>query len=98
VQEIRTAARLDALGADRLAEAGDVDLEGFLGGRRRVAGPEPVDEAFARHRFVAVNDQDGEQRPLLRRAELELFAGFDDRERAEDPEFHQRLLPRGARP
>jgi len=55
--------------------------------------PQSVDELVTRHHRVRVEEQDGQQRALLGRAERQRFAVVDDLDRSEDPKFDARRPP-----
>jgi hypothetical protein len=69
-------------------------MECLRAARRPALGPESVEKALHRHDAIGVEDQNGEQRPLLRAAERERMVPVADLEWPEDPEFHCRLLRR----
>ena len=74
------------------AQLGDVDLHDLRGRRRRLVAPELVDQAVSRNDLVRAQQQDGEQRPLLRSSERQDTSTVSDLERAEKPEVQSRLL------
>ena len=76
--------------SQRLAKLRDVDLEALRGGRRRTVAPELVDQAIGGDDLVAVKEQNGEHRALLRSAEGDLTSLRADLERPEDPKLHLR--------
>jgi hypothetical protein len=45
----------------------NVGLQNLPGGRRRSTVPELIDEPIGRHRFICVEQQDRQERALLRR-------------------------------
>jgi hypothetical protein len=59
-------------------------------GRRRLA-PQRVDQAVGRNDFTGVDEQDGQQRPLLAPAERELAHTILHLERSEYTELHSAL-------
>ena len=63
-------------------------LERLDGSRRRPLAPQRVDQPLRWHRLARVQEQHGEQRPLLRSAQLKLTAVLPDRKRPQDPELH----------
>ena len=65
-----------------------VDLEAGVGAARRGAVPEPVDEGVERHDGVGVQRQQGEQGPLLRRAEIEGDLSVVDGDRPQQRQAH----------
>jgi hypothetical protein len=82
-------AREDAVLPERLAELGDVHLECLLGRSRRLLTPESVDQVVARDDAVRVEEEDGEQRPLLGGADVDRPAVVDDLERPQDTKVHR---------
>jgi hypothetical protein len=53
-------------GLERLAKLRHVDLQRFSRGARRFSAPQQIDEALAGDDFIGVQQQDCQQRPLLR--------------------------------
>ena len=90
-------ARLDRLGAERLAELRDEVLERRRRGRRRLTGPERVDQAVGRDDAAGVEQEQGEQRALLRAAERDHLSVDRHLERAQDPELDHLLVVTGSR-
>ena len=74
----------------------DVHLDGRGRGLRWCAAPDLVDQAIARDGLVGVEQQEGEQRALLRAPELQHPALHLDLERSEDAEFHRSWGPPSA--
>ena len=64
------AVALDHL-TDRLAQLGDVRLQGVASAVGRRLAPHAVDETLDRHRRVRLGEQEREHEPLLRSAELD---------------------------
>ncbi len=58
----------------------------------RLLAPEPVDEVVAGNHLVAVQQQDGEKRPLSRPAEGHLDLVTVHLQRTEDTEPHEPIL------
>jgi hypothetical protein len=58
-----------AVRAERLAQPRDMDLEGVVRGRRRIVGPQLLDQAVAGDDAIGLQQEDRQQRPLLRTAE-----------------------------
>jgi hypothetical protein len=79
--------RLDAVGADRPPEPVHVDLERRARRARRLV-PESVDEMVAGQHGAAVQQELGEERPLLRAAERHRPASRQGLDGPEDPELH----------
>ena len=73
-------------------QLGDVDLDDLRGRRRRLVAPELVDQAVNRNDLVRPQQEDGEQRTLLRSSERQDTSTVSDLERAEKPEVQSRLL------
>ena len=71
-----------------LAQLGDVHLYDLDSGRRRATGPELVDESIDRDDLVSVQQQDGQQHPLLAAAQRKLTLLRPDLKRPEDPKLH----------
>ena len=67
-------ARLDRVRAERLPQLRDEVLERRDGGRRRIAGPERLDEPVDRDDPTGLEQQQREERPLLRAAERDRLA------------------------
>ena len=92
LEQVARRARVQQALGERLAELGDVDLDGLRGAVRDVVPPEVVDEAGDPNRAVEVQDQDGQQRAALATAQRnELAAVADHLERTEDPELQLAL-------
>ena len=70
-------------------------LKRLLGGVRRALLPQGVDQPVPGHDLIGVEEQHGEERPLLRAAEIERLPAGDHLQRAEDPKFHLPRLPVG---
>ena len=79
--------RDDRLGPERLAKLDDEVLQRVRRRARRLARPQCVDQPVGRDHAAGVEEQEGEQRPLLRRAERDSLAVGDRLQRAEDPEL-----------
>src|SRR5262245_15983374 len=73
--------------SQRLAKLRDVHLDDLGSGRRRTVAPELLDQAIGRDDLVAVKEQKGEHRTLLRSAEGDLTPLRGDLERPEDPKL-----------
>jgi hypothetical protein len=65
----------------------DVDLQRLDRRARRLRPPEGIDELLARDRAVRAQQEDGEQRALLRPSELDLPPVDDSLDRAKDAEL-----------
>ena len=86
---VAAAASLQAVGAERTAQAGHVDLHRLRRAGRRGLAPEGVDEALDGDRLVGVEQEDGEERALLRAAERQRPIALADLERPQEPELHR---------
>ena len=71
------------------AEVGHVDLDRVRGRARRAFAPQQVDEPIDRHDLSGVEQQDRQERSLLRRAEVRDRAVRGYLKRAEKPKVHQ---------
>ena len=80
-------AALAALRFERRPQPGDVHPQRLLLAGRVVA-PELVEDAIGGHDPVDVEQQQGEQRPLLVRAEVDGLAARSSLQGTEDPELH----------
>src|SRR5581483_6748133 len=89
---------LDRIGAERLAELRDEVLQRRRRGRRRLARPERVDQPVGRDDPAGVEEEQSEQRPLLRSAERKRASPGDHLERAEDPELEHAQVVTAAQP
>ncbi len=74
----------------------DVDAEHAVGGRRRLAVPQELDQRRPRHHRPRAKEKGGEQRTRPARAQLERPVVVDDLERAEHPELHDAPILRAA--
>ena len=83
----------DRVGAERLAQPRHVDLERVARRRRRVLGPQLLDQAVAGDDPVGLQQQDRQQRALLRAAEREPAPVRADLERTEDAEVDATRRP-----
>ena len=79
----------DHVAAERPAELRDVLLQDLRRGGGRSSAPQIVDQAVTRHELVRVEEQDREERPLLRRIQGNDAALGDRLEWPEDAEFHR---------
>ena len=78
---------LGSTGLERRAQTGDVHPQRLLLAGRVVA-PQLVEDPLGGNDSVDVEQQQGEQRALLRRPEIDGLAVGSDLERPEDPELH----------
>ena len=81
---VAVAEGLDAVGADRAAQAVDVDLQRGPRGVGRLLAPDRVDETLPRDDAAAVEKELGEDGALLRAAERQRHAVRDRLHRPED--------------
>jgi hypothetical protein len=86
-QDVPGRLRQEQVGADRLAQAGDVVLERGGGGLGGVRAPEFVDQPVARDRLVRMQKQVREEDPEPLAAQEDGAAVLDDRQWAENAEF-----------
>ncbi len=92
LEDVAGSAGEDTVRAKRLPQPRDVALQG---GRCRLGGtiaPDVVDQAVARDDLVRMQDEQRQERALLRPAQRRDAAVVFDLERAEDPELHARVL------
>jgi hypothetical protein len=66
----------------------NVGLQNLAGGRRRSTVPELIDEPIGRHRFICVEQQDRQERALLRRPHRNMAIPVAHADRPEDPVLH----------
>ena len=78
----------DAVSAQSLAELGDIDLERFLRRPRGSLAPERLDQMVTRDDAVRVEQKDGEQCPLLGRADVDRAAVVQNLQWTQDSELH----------
>ena len=97
-QQIAGAPRLDAIATELLPQPVDVDLQRAVSARRRFVPPDEVDRALGRYDLVRMQDQEREQRALLRSAQLHETTIDLGLEGSEQPErCHLRELSTGSR-
>jgi hypothetical protein len=91
-QRVATALRDQAAVSDHPAQLRDVDVDAVqCAGRRRLA-PQRVDQPVGRNGVTGVDEQDGQQRPLLASAERELAGPIAHLKRPEYTELHSAPL------
>ena len=73
---------------ERLTQARDVHPDRLGRGRRRSLAPQLLDESIERDRLSPVDEQDGEERPLLRAAQRQPLTMLERLEPTENPELH----------
>jgi hypothetical protein len=77
-------------GLQDLAEVGHVDLQAVPGGLGAVLAPQLVDQPLDRHHPAGVQQQHGQEGPLLGAAKRQPLAlGVQGLQRAENPELHR---------
>jgi len=67
----------------------DVDLERLVCGPRRSPAPDVLDQAVARDDAVGVEQKNGEQRPLFRRADVDRATIVENLQRSQDSKLHR---------
>jgi hypothetical protein len=95
---VARAACLDPLGAEHLAEPGDVDLERLDRRSRRRLAPQRVHQRFARDRRARPQQQSRQERALLRPPQVDRAAVRAGLDGPQDPEFHAFSLSPDLRP
>jgi hypothetical protein len=83
----------DRVRADDASQLRDVGLQHLGRGRRRPLAPELVDQPLDRDGLVRMEQQDAEQRALLRRVKCDRAGVVRDVQRPENPELHTSVLP-----
>ena len=93
LEHVAGIARDDHVRAERLAELRDVVLEGVLGRRRRLSGPELLDQLIGGDGLARPQQQQREQRALLLPRQRHRLAVGQHLQRAEHPELqHVRVV------
>ena len=87
--DVARRARLDRIRAERLPQLRDEVLERRHRGRRRLTGPERFDEPVDRDDPPGLEQQQRQERPLLRAAERDRLAAIASLQRTEDGVFDQ---------
>jgi hypothetical protein len=95
LEHVARRTRDDARGPERLPQLRDVYLEGSRRGRRWALAPEGVDQAILRDDLVRVQQEEGEQGPLLSAAHGKRARPLPNLQRAEDFELHCSSTPAG---
>ncbi|GBC87637.1 hypothetical protein HRbin12_01653 [bacterium HR12] len=80
--------RSSVVGPQRPAELRDVQLDRVSRGPGRMLPPDQLDQSVRRDDLADVQEQDREDRPLLRRPQPDVPVVGDDLERPEDPVLH----------
>jgi hypothetical protein len=88
LQQITGRAGLDPIGAEQLAQAGDVPVQRGLRGARRLLAPQRLDQLGARHDLAAAQEQQRQQRALLRARRGHIGVTFDNPQRTQQLEPH----------
>ncbi len=93
LEQVAGIARDDDLRTERLAELRDVVLKRVLGRRRRLPGPELLDQLIGGDDLARPQQQQGEERPLLLARQRHRLAVGEHLQRPEDPELqHVRVV------
>jgi len=90
VEHVAARSGLDQLVAEEPAQRSDVGVDRALGGGRRVAGPEAVDQAIDGDRTVRFEEEHREHAAMRRPLDRDRDVG-DDLERSECGEAHSAL-------
>ena len=90
-KQVPAAAREQHLVAQRLAQMRHIPLQRFRCRRRRSLAPQLIDQPIARDRLPAAQQQDRQQRPLLRAAEHNPALPVDHLKRPQDSESKHEL-------
>ena len=94
-KQITAGTRQEHVGAERLTQVRHVPLQRFRCRCRRSLAPQLIDQAIARERLPAAQQQDREQRPLARAAEHNRPFLLDHLKRPQDAELKHDLVARG---
>jgi hypothetical protein len=91
LQRVAGPLRHDRLAAfpERLPELRDADLQRGQPRLRLLVAPQLFEQAAARDRLVGVQEEDRQQRALLRAVDRHGPSTVDDLERPQHPEFHR---------
>ena len=89
VAPVRGRDRVVTVANQRLAQLGDVDVDGLPRRWRRRLAPELVDQPLACDELVRVQEQDRQDEPLLQPAQRNRLALVDHLQRPEDPVLHR---------
>jgi hypothetical protein len=82
--------RLEAFPAERLAELGDIDLQGLLRRLGWLLFPERIDQAIGGDHPVRLQEQHGQEGALLPAAQVAHLAPCEHLERTQDAKLHHR--------
>jgi hypothetical protein len=88
---------LDPLGAHGPSQVPNVRLERVPGGRRRLLPPDGIDEPLRRNDAIRLQQEVGEDGPLLRSAERQGPAVIPRLQWTEQEETHEGTVRRGPR-
>jgi hypothetical protein len=91
LEEIPGARRANPLGAERLAQPRDIDLDGLARARGGLTVPEAVDQPFDRKDVVPLEQEESEERALFARPDRDALAAVLDLERPKYPKVGQTL-------
>ena len=87
-ERIASRLRLQTVVAEDATELRHIVLQDLRRRRRRLVGPELVDQPVGRKRLIRMDQEKCEQRSLLAAPDRELSPVVTDLERAEDAEIH----------
>ena len=87
-EDVSGRARREAVGAQVLAQPRDVHLDGLRRRRRRIVAPQRGLDPVERHRLVRVQQEEREDRALLRASQCDRAAALGDLQRPEESEVH----------
>ena len=92
--QVARRARDDPVGTERLAQGVDVHLERAANARGRLVAPHRVDQPVGRDRFVAMQQEERENRSRALSAERQRLAAVPEHlQRPEHPELHDPPKP-----
>src|SRR5205085_8654641 len=92
-EEVSTSVGDEEIGAERLSQMRDVDLDRLQGGGGRAFPPKLVDQAIRRDNLAPMQQEHGQQGALFGAAEREGPLLRDDLEWTEYPKFQQSGRP-----
>jgi hypothetical protein len=88
LQQVPGRARPDPIGADQLAQGGDVPVQRGLRGSRRLFPPQRLDQLSAGHDLLAMQEQHREQHPLFGTRRGHIAVTLDNPQRTKQLELH----------
>ena len=91
VEHIAGRLRLDRRGAEQLAQRRHVSVQRRSRGRRWSVAPHRIDQFVRRHDVAGAEQQDRQQAALLWAPRRDVVAVGENRQRAEEAEFHLRV-------